>query len=361
MYLGLVTATYVASLDRGLLWNGTLERRLWLGEAVALGGIVVAVGWGWVRARRARSAVARLVVELAQSPPPGGLRDALAAIVGDPELVLAYPLEGSSDLVDVQGRGVVISADKERTSLVGDGRPLAVLAHRPRLLSDEQLARAVADGARLALENERLPAQVRARLEGLARSRARIVEAGDSERRRLERDLHDSAQQRLVGLSLSLRLVRSTLSADADVAAQAQLEGAEADLRRAITELRELAHGIFPAVLADGGLAPALGALAEDSPVPIRIGGIVDQRYPPAVETAAYAIVAEASRRASSGIAVRAEQHGAVLAIEVEARELDQPFEVAELEDRVAAIDGRLAVEHRNGTVTIRAELPCES
>src|SRR5262249_7585796 len=145
----------------------------------------------------------------------GGLRDALAAIVGDPTLELAYPLEHSDRLVDPQGHPVVLSESKQQTTLVGGGRPRAVAAHPPGLLDDEQLASEGPPAARPARENERLQAEVAARLEELRRSRARIVEAGDTERRRLERDLHDGAQQHLVGLSLSLRLLRSRLPAGA--------------------------------------------------------------------------------------------------------------------------------------------------
>ncbi len=361
VYLGLVGAMYAASLRRGLLWNGALERRLWFAQAVALVGVVLGVAWSWARARRGRSAVARLVVELAQSPPPGGLRDALAAIVGDPTLELAYPLEGSDRLVDTKGQPVVFSAGKQQTSLIGDRRPLAVAAHTPRLLDDDQLVSEVAAAARLALENERLQAEVHARLEELRRSRARIVEAGDTERRRLERDLHDGAQQHLVGLKLSLRLLRSRLQADASPLLATNLAAADADLQAAIESLRELAHGIFPAVLADGGLGAAVGALAEDMHVPIRVEAMPPERYAPVVESAAYMLVAETAAVAIGGLVVRAARRDATLVMEVGARDVGPPFDRAELEDRVGAADGRLTLERSNGRVRILAEFPCGS
>jgi signal transduction histidine kinase len=361
VYLGLVAAMYAASVPHGLLWNGELERRLWLGQAVALLGIVLGVAWSWARARRGRSAVARLVVELAHSPPPGGLREALAAIVGDPTLELAYPLEDSDRLVDTRGRPVTLSPGKQQTSLIGDGRPLAVAAHAPGVLDDEQLVAEVAAAARLALENERLQAEVRSRLEELRRSRARIVEAGDAERRRLESDLHDGAQQHLVGLSLSLRLLLSRLPVAADPAFTARLAAAEADLQGAIEGLRELAHGIFPAVLADGGLRAAVGALAEDTGIPIRIEGLSGERYAPVVESAAYVLVAETRAAATGDLVVRAARSDAALVLEIEARGVGDRLDGVELEDRVAAADGRLAFDRSTGRVRISAEFPCGS
>ena len=361
VYLGLVGATYAAWIRHGRLWNGELERRLWLGQAVALVGVVLGLAWSWTRARRGRSAVARLVIELAQSPPPGGLRNALAEIIGDPTLELAYPLEGSDRLVDTLGRPVELSPGKQQTTLVAEGRPLAVAAHAPGLLDDEPLVAEVAAAAQLALENERLQAEVRARLEELRRSRARIVEAGDAERRRLENDLHDGAQQHLVGLSLSLRLQRSRLHADDHPVLGAKLAAAEADLHEAIEGLRELAHGIFPAVLADGGLAAAVGALAEDARVPIRVEGLSRDRYAPVVESAAYMLVAEAAAAAARGLVVRATSSDTALLLEVEARSVGDRLDVVGLEDRVAAADGRLGLEHANGRVRISAVFPCGS
>ncbi len=355
VYLSLVAATFAVSLDRGFVGNGTVERRLWLGQAAALLGVASFAAWNLARARRARSKVAGLVVELTRSPPPGGLRDVLAGIAGDPALVLAYPLGEPERLVDGRGRPVELATDLETTSLVQDGRAVAVLGHRPGLLDDEQLVEEVAEAARLALENERLQAEVRARLEELRASRARIVEAGDAERKRLERDLHDGAQQRLVALSLSLRLLRGRMDD-----AGGKLEAAENELRQAAAELRELAHGIFPAVLADEGLAAALEALAEEGSVPIRLDGIPATRYDASVETAAYTVVAEAARASTEPLTVGASASDRTLVVEVGTR--GDGLDVTALEDRIGALDGRLVVTPgTDGGVTIRAELPCAS
>jgi signal transduction histidine kinase len=362
VYLGLVAAWFASSLDLGVLSNDTLDRRLWLGQAAALLVLAGGVAWTWLRSRRARSAVARLVVDLAESPPPGGLRDVLAASVGDPELVLSYPLAATGRLVDAHGRPVERDDGREQTSLVRDGQVVAVLIHTPGLLDDEQLIDEVAAAARLALENERLQAEVRARLEELRASRARIVETGDAERKRLERDMHDGAQQRLVGLSLSLRLARSRLAANGDPDAVALLEEADAELHGAIAELRELAHGIFPAVLADEGLAAAVEALAEDGRVPVEIRALPEGRFAPQVETAAYTVIADVARGTTNGLVVEAMRSGDTLRINVEVRDGGRLVDVVALQDRLGALDGSLAVERRrDGGVTIHAELPCGS
>jgi len=361
VYLGLVAATYATSIDRGLLWNGDLQRRLWVAQAVAIVGIVVGLVWSWIRARRGSSAVARLVLELAHSPPAGGLRDALAEIVGDPTLELAYPIEDAGRLVDTDGRPVVFAAGKEHTTLVGDGRALAVAAHAPGVLDDDQLVADVAAAARLVLENERLQAAVHARVDDLRASRARILEAGDAERQRLERDLHDGAQQRLVGLALSLRLLRSRLDSGAETPLGRSIAAADGDLHEAIEGLRRLAHGIFPAVLSDGGLSAAVVALAEDAPIPIHVESLPSDRYAPAVETAAYGLVAAAAAAATARVFVRAGRSDGRLVLEIDAGEIGNELEQTELDDRVSAAGGRLEVARPDGRVVIRAEFPCAS
>jgi signal transduction histidine kinase len=354
VYLVLAAAMFAASVDRGVLWNGELERRLWIGQAAALAVLVLGVAAAAARARRARAKVARVVVELGRSPSPGGLRDLLAGIVGDPQLVLAYPLDGTGRLVDVSGRPVDLSGCEHRTTFVHDGHVAAVAGHARRL-ADAQVVDEIATAALLALENERLQAEVRARLAELRASRARVVEAGDAARKRLERDLHDGTQQRLVALSLSLRLLRSKQPGTEE------LDAAEAELDRAIAELRDLAHGIFPAVLAEGGLAVAVRALGEEAHVPMRVGELPEGRFPVAVETAVYTVVAEAAKAATGTVSVRGDCLDGVLAVEVGLRATELP-NAAAIEDRVGALDGRIDVEHgEDGSLTVRAELPCAS
>ncbi len=373
-YLLLVWEDYLHSLSPGILSTDPFEYRLRLGEAATLGAIALAVLWSWFLGRRTRSAMTRLVVELGDSPPPGGLRDVLARSLGDPELQVAYPLGEPDQYVDASGRTVDLAVDHGRavTPLIRNGTTVALLLHRQGLLDDPGLVDEVAAAARLALENERLQAEVRAQLEDLRTSRARIVATGDAERRRLERDLHDGAQQRLVGLSLALRLVRAQLGPAPDTNFVSRIDHAEKGLRLAIDELRELAHGIYPAVLADEGLAAAMEALAERSPIPIQIVAIPERRFPNPVEAAAYFLLAEttgaiAALTAASSTTVDVEHDGDRLLLKVTAdgaKDADAEVEarVTDLADRVGALNGRLLIEHALGRgITIRAEIPCES
>jgi signal transduction histidine kinase len=356
-YLGLVAAGFARSLHRGFLGSDGLDRRLWLGEAAALCVLSLAVVWAWVRARRTRSALARLVIELAESPPPGGLRDVLAGVLHDRSLVLAYPLAGGR-LADARCRAVELTG--EITPIVRGGQQVALLSHRPGLLAEPALAEEVAAAARLALENERLQAEARFQLEELHASRFRIVQSGDAERRRLVRDLHDGAQQRLVTLSLALRLARTRLGRDPELALAERVDQAEAELRAALADLRELAQGIFPVILAEEGLSAAVEALAEAAPIPLEITTLPDERLGSSVEATAYFVVSEAVRRCAAGtLKVSAARRNGRLVVEVEGD--SAPAEITDLQDRVGALDGSVAVVHGpDGRAILQAEIPCE-
>jgi signal transduction histidine kinase len=357
VYLGLVAADFVHALGRGFVSNDATDVALRIAQAAALLFLAGGVAYDWHRARRTRRDVAELVLDLTRSPTPGGLRDALAEVLGDPSVELGYHLDDGR-LVDARGRPVKPTG--EVTPLVRDGRAVATVSHRPGLLDDPGLVDELATAARLALENERLRAEARAQLEDLRASRARIVADGDSERRRLERDLHDGAQQQLVALAFSLRLARSGLEPDADRALLTSLETADAELRQAIAELRELANGIFPAVLADEGLAAALEALREQAEIPIALAELPDERVEPAAEAAAYFLVSESIRRGAAGaVTVSAACRDGLLVVDLQADGL--PRELTDLEDRVGAIDGELRVAREDGRVRVTAEIPCES
>jgi signal transduction histidine kinase len=217
------------------------------------------------------------------------------------------------------------------------------------------------------LENVRLDAQLQARLDELRESRARIVEAEDSARRKLERDLHDGAQQRLVGLALDLRLARSRVQKDPEGAA-ALLDDAQRELARATEELRELARGIHPAVLSDRGLGAAIDALATRAPFPVEVEADLDRRLPDPVEAAAYFVVAEAltnivRHAAADHAEVGIRQDNGRLRVEVRddgAGGADASGSgLRGLSDRVTALDGSLEVRSRRGQgTTVRATIP---
>jgi len=360
VYLALVAVDLRHSLAAGVLGNDATDVRIWRLEAGALTAVAAGVAWGIYRSRSARASVARLVVELAESTEPGRVRDALARALGDPTLELAYRRTGSDAYIDAFGRPVVVEpgAGRAVTPVRREGMPVAALVHDATLLGDPGLVEEVVAAARLKLENDRFQADLRAQLESLRASRARIVERGDRERRRLERDLHDGAQQRLVGLSLALRILRTRASAPSP-RLERRLDEADAELRETLAALRDLAHGIFPAALADEGLAVAVETLAESSPGQIAVHGFPEARLDGAVESAAYFVIAETLRRArATSATVAARQRDGSLVVELEADAApEEPL--TDLEDRVGALDGTLEVVREGGRMRVRAELPC--
>ncbi len=334
-------------------------RVIFVTGCVAVLLLVTGLGWAAVRTRVQRRAVARIVTSLGQAPPPGSLQAALAKAVGDPELRIAYWLPDALRHVDANGRPVaepVAGPGRAFTALVRDGRRVAVVSHTAAL---PDLEREIGAAVRLALENERLQAEVLAQLDQLRASRVRIVETGDAERRRLERDLHDGAQQRLLALSYDLRLARANAEADGDAQTGSLLTEATVHAQATLGELRDLAHGIYPAVLAEAGLGPALATLADTAPLPVEIHDVAEKRYPAAVETTAYLVVAEAiddaGARGASHTTVSVVRHEGRLVVTVEDDGTDRTAAMVQLADRVGALDGRLAVEPRR----LRAELLC--
>jgi signal transduction histidine kinase len=315
--------------------------------------------WVTVRMRLQRRAVARIIASLGQAPPPGSLQAALAKAIGGPELQIAYWLPDAQHYMDATGRPVaapVAGPGRAVTALVRDGRQVAVVSHTAAL---PDLERELGAAVRLALENERLQAEALAQLDQLRASRIRIVETGDAERRRLERDLHDGAQQRLLALSYDLRLARAQAQADGDSQTGSLLTQATGQAQAALEELRELAHGIYPAILTEAGLAPALATLADAAPLPVEIRDAAQGRYPAGVETAAYLLVAEAlddaAGRDASHAAISAVRDGGRLMVMVEDDGTGRATGMVQLADRVGALDGRLTVE----PTRLGAEFPC--
>jgi PAS domain S-box-containing protein len=217
-------------------------------------------------------------------------------------------------------------------------------------------------------EVHRLNAELHIKLEELAASRARIVNAGDVERRRLERNLHDGAQQRLVALSLTLRLAQAKLDSD-PAGARGMLAAAAEELTLALAELRELARGLHPAVLSDRGLRPAVEMLAGRAPIPVEIEDVPDERLPEPVEAAAYYLIAEALTNVAkyaeaSSVRVRVAASDGSVVVEVAddgagGADAAAGSGLRGLADRVEAVGGRLRVTSPPGRGTVvTAELP---
>ena len=312
-----------------------------------------------VRMIAKRRSVARIVANLGEAPAPGSLESALASAVGDPDLRIAYRRSTTDDYVDAAGRSVpdpVDEHDRSLASLVRDGRPVAIVSHSAAL---PDLERELGAAVRLGIDNERLQAESLSRLEELRASRARIVETGDAVRRRLERDLHDGAQQRLLALSYEIRLARAAAEADGDARAKTQMEEAIAGCQAALDELRELAHGIYPAILNEAGLAAALATLADAAPVPVVIRDAAVGRCPGPVEIAAYLLVSEsigdAADRGADCVTVTTVRDGDGLVVTVEDDGRDRVATLVRLVDRVGALGGTVEV----APTRVRGEIPC--
>ena len=333
--------------------------------------VPIAVLYVFVQRRLARGMVAGLVVELGTQSPSGDLRDALARALGDPSLELAYWFPAEKCYVDGDGRPVALpDADSARRATFVEryGQPIAALLHDPVLEHNAELVSSVCAAASLALENERLQAELRARLVELQASRARLVEATDAERRRIERDLHDGTQQRLVSIAMSLGLLESKLPGEA--AAQPLVRETREALALALAELRELTHGINPPLLTERGLGAALDELCRRAALPTRLDLALDRRLPDQIESAAYFVASEALTNAAkhshgSEIAVTAADDGSCLTLEVTDDGIGGATTAGGsglrgLADRIEALGGRLTVSSPPGRgTTLRAEIPC--
>jgi signal transduction histidine kinase len=360
-YLALVAWDIQHALARGILSTDSLDQGVWRAEAAALIAFAFAVGWVLLRERRAGASVARFLVELDRMPRPGAVRDALSHTLADPELELAYRRPGDGSYMDASGHSIDLDPGPgcTVTPLVRGETPVAALVHDIRLLDQPGLLQEVLAAARLAIENEQLQAEVQAQLEELRASRTRIVQTADAERRRLERDLHDGAQQLLLALSFDLQLARTTAETGGDSDVATLLASAGAQAQTALGELRDLAHGIYPAILAEAGLAPALATLADEAPLPVELGEVTPHRYAPPVETAAYRTVADAvddaSARGATFVAVRVSPDRGRLFVNVEDDGVARRSQLVTLVDRVGALGGSVEA----GPTTLRAEIPC--
>jgi signal transduction histidine kinase len=340
---------------------------------------------GLLTARLAKATIADIVLELRQTPTTG-VRDVLARALGDPTLDVAFWLPERRAYVDIDGRPVALPTDhrdqpagaphqgryfRAVTYLTHDGEPVAALVHDPSLRDEPGLLDAAGEAAVLALENARLQADVRAQLAKVQESRRRIVAAADERARKIERDIHDGAQQRLVALALELRIAQRQRRDQLDPEVARLLEDAVAALQLAVDELRELARGVHPAVLTEDGLAGAIDSLAARTHIPVRVS-VPEERLPPEIEAAAYFVVCEAITNAAkhsnaSRLQVSAERVDGRLFVTVEDDGVGGADESAGtglrgLVDRVEAHGGTLRVESPSGEGTrVIGELPCAS
>jgi signal transduction histidine kinase len=351
--------------------GGPLGQAAKLALSAVFASVPIAVLVVLLQRRLARSAVAGLVVELGERGKGSDLRDALARALGDSSLELAYWFAAGRHYVDVDGRAVELpAADAPRVATVVErgGRPVAALVHDAALGENLELVESVCAAAALTLENERLQAELRARLAELRASRARLVEAGATERRRIERDLHDGAQQRLISIAMSLGLAEARLPADPHSVAPIVREAREA-LALALAELRELSQGIYPSILMERGLAAALDELARGAALPVALDVSLPVRLAPPLEAAAYFVVSEALANAAkhshaNEARITARAVGETLLVEIADDGIGGAGGAGSglrgLADRVEALGGSFTVTSPPGRgTTIRAELPC--
>ncbi len=328
---------------------------------------------GVLDARLARSGVGDLMVHLRGNPDPDELQRALARTLRDPTLQLVYWLPEFGSYADADGHEVALPEPGDAravTPIQHDGVRIAALLHDPVLSDERELMAGASAAAAIALENTRLQVELRARLEELRGSRTRIVEVAQDERKRLERNLHDGAQQRLVALSMELGRMESRLPQDAPE--RADLARARGEIASSLAELRQVAHGLHPAVVSSHGLDVALEQLAATAPVPVTLNVRVDQRLPEAIEVAAYYLVAESlaniGKHAEAGsVRVDVVRQGDLVLIEVAddgvgGADTEKGSGLRGLADRVEALGGRLRVwSPEGGGTRVSAEIPCGS
>jgi signal transduction histidine kinase len=343
--------------------TGGMGHLLRAAEAALLIGVAAGVTAEWLRARRSRARVARVVADLVHSPPLGGLREVLSSTLRDPALRLAYPLPDGRQ-VDVSGRSMRLDEprqpSREVTSIVRSGEVVALLDHRSDVLHSAETVAEVIRAARLGLEHERLQAETRAQLADLSAARKRIVAAAGLERQRLERDLHDGAQQHLIAIAIGIRALGADPSGISPRSVDHIAEAAN-EIAMAIEQLREVAHGIYPSVLADEGLAAAIESLAEGSQTPVTVGDVEVDPVDLPVAEAAYAIVSEVVGLAAGPISVRAARDGESLTVVVQAPKVSGEL-LVEFGDRIGAVDGVLRVlDTLPGRSELLVEIPCVS
>lgn len=370
-------AAFAADVTAFYALNGEQPILVVTSVALVLGRAAVPIGFllGLVRTQFDWSLVGRLVVELGGAPSPERIEAMVAATLHDPSVQLGYWSPAAQAFISATGQPIqpITSATRAVAMVERNGRSIATIVHDPTLREDPGLLASVNAAVGLAIENQSLAAELQAQLDEVRASRTRIVAAADAERARLERDIHDGAQQRLLALMIELRLAREAVGANPNVDLAARLDRAMMNLRSTTDDLRELARGVRPAILADAGLGPAVRTLAELSSCPVELSIDLTGRLDAAVEAAAYFVVAESLanvvRHASAtvtrvAISTESDPDRVVVAVTddgVGGASVERGSGIRGLKDRVEALGGQLAVESRAGNGTrIRVELPCD-
>jgi signal transduction histidine kinase len=372
----LVTAYFLLFAATSLIWRSHVDISI-LAAISSLIFVALPVGFliGLLRSGLDMSSVGGLVVKLSGGLAPEQLQPALAYALHDPSLKVGYWLPSQERFADLEGNRIElpsVEAERAVSVLGGPDGPVAALVYDSSLVHEGQLVDTASAAVRMALENARLQVQLRAQLEEVRQSRARLVEAADNERQRVERDLHDGAQQQLVTLLLSLQNTKTEALRHSDPETAKLVDANIADLKQALDELRELAHGIHPTILTQAGLVPAIRSLTERCPIPVEVKGDLGvSRLAAPLEATLYFVVAEAITNAvkhskARRMCVSLGRDSVLAAIDVSddgvgGADLSRGSGLRGLNDRVAAVSGRLVIksDHGSGTL-IRAEVPCD-
>ncbi len=368
-----ILISYAARLELVHLDAGTLSKLSWLGSigvsALPYGFLLSVV----LSTLFAATALKKIVSRLVENPSASQLRTTLADALDDPSLELGFRLEQAHSLVDPAGEPLPSTPPpgQSATPVMRNGETAAVIMHDAALDTDPELVAAAGQALLLAIENGRLTAELESTSTELRAARARIVTTGDAQRRKIERDLHDGAQQHLVALGIRVALAREL--ADPEVAQQ--LNDVNTELNEILEELRDLAHGLYPPALREFGLRGALASAVRRSASPATIETAAIGRYSEQVEGSVYFCCLEGLQNVDKHAGV-----GATAVISLRERDGRLYFEIADdgagydvqsaprsgqglanMSDRIAALGGTLVVESTPGRgTTLRANIPVE-
>jgi signal transduction histidine kinase len=374
LFAGAGTAFLLGLTFVVLAFNATIADDIFIVATAAFGVVPYAFVYGLARsAMLSSSAVGELVGRLTEARDARDAQQALRDALGDPSLEFGFRRSAGEPYVSADGRRLFVPGvedDRALTFVEVDAQPVAAIAYDSMLLDDPQLVDAARNAIAVALEKHQLDVELALKVEELRASRERIVKVAYDERRRLERNLHDGAQQRLISLALKLRMARAALGPESP-AADEILESTAAELDLALGELRELARGLHPAVLSDRGLGPALSSLAARSPIEVGVEGAPTRRLPASVELAAYFLVSEAlantikhAHASAATVAVATDDRGITVEVSDDGVGGADPTcgsGLRGLSDRLSALGGRLDVISAPGQGTlVRARIPCE-